>query len=525
MSLACLGSQAANPEFSNNPMALPQASTSLDMPLVAQLTQSKATESIFQKSVPLPCEDSKWRGLKLGVEDFKSRSLQAQLSIIKSVQAQESTCLKSAAFYAELGQWQLLAHQAKDALEALERSLLIEPEQPSVQLDFALALAESGDPVSARALADQILLRPDLPNALRTTLEQIKGTNQGSKSLSTVGIENGNAHLQEKALSQPSKEKRVLSLLGSDWETQGSTQFLYGHDTNLNSASFVNTINLTLPNGTVPLSLDVSSLPQSGPTVIGAAQVLAQTSMGDKNLSVGASWMGRLAPANTSLGFNNEELSLQLRPDKDVGLHHRMVFNHFEIGGSNFYNGFAYLMWAESEFEQGIKAPWANTLKCRLRAGGETERRTYAQDATQNGLFGGLMLGGFCGNEQDQFNLSWVGGMDWASDASRAGGNQRRQEVKASWVHAGQNSKLSAEWAQQWLSDTQIYSDLLGGINRNTLRKSTRLSYQYKMSNKLGMMLKFPFWVSYWESQRYSSSVDLFNLRGDSVQTGLKWDF
>jgi hypothetical protein len=475
------------------------------------------------------CHKSAWNDWKSSSKAFGELSNQEQIRVIKSMQSFESICLKSAAFYAQLGQWQLLAHEPKDALEALERSLLIDPEQPAVQMDFALALAESGDPVSAKALVDQILLRPDLPVALRSTLEQLKATQNDPLRQQVRGANRDYALIDEEKhlvqLTGSASLKKMGELLDSQWETQRSVQLLVGHDSNLNSASFVNSINLTLPNGTVPLALDSSSLPQSGPTTIGAAQILAQRSIGSQALVLSASWMGRMTPTHSTLGFNNEEFSIQLKPEQDLGLNHRLTVNHFELGGSNFYNGLTYLIWRESALPQNLRLTWVGDLTCRTRLGGEMERRTYAQDSTQNGLFGGLVIGGTCRNSQDQINLGWLGGMDWASNEGRAGGNQRRQELKGSWVHAMPNSKLSLEWTQQWLSDEQIYSDLLGGINRNTLRRSTRLSYQYKITHILGMMVGYPIWVSYWENQRYSSSVELFNLRGETLQTGLKWEF
>jgi hypothetical protein len=218
-------------------------------------------------------------------------------------------------------------------------------------------------------------------------------------------------------------------------------------------------------------------------------------------------------------------LLLQLKPEKDIGWHQRMVVSHFEIGGSNFYNALSYSLWQERVLNLDMNVSRLGSLGCRVRAGTEVERRTYAQDTTQNGIFAGAIVGSTCTAKQDQFNVNVISGMDWASDALRAGGNQRRQELKVSWMHLMDRARLSFDWGQQWISDEAVYSDLLGGINRNTLRKSTKLSFQYPIGQKLSMMSGSLFWVSYWESLRYSSSVDLFNSKGDSVQTGLKWEF
>ena len=474
-----------------------------------------------------PCTVQFWDALSIDPNLFKSLGSDKRLSIIRSVQTLETSCLQSAGYYAQLGQLQLLAGFSKDAIESLERSLLLNSDQPEVQLDFALSLAESGDPVSAKALVEQILIRPDLPAPLRENLLALKARSR-SESLGD-SWEPGREPARSSASLSATQEQAVKQYpflpTNSLWQAQGNAQILLGHDSNLNSASFVNVINLTLPNGVVPLSLDSSSLPQSGSTSIAAIQLQAQKPIDSKVLMVSGSWMGRSTPENPRLGFNNLEIIAHVKPENDWGLHHQVSVNRFDLGATPVFNGFSYSAWLENSIPRSIRLPLMPEMRCRSRVGGDVERRMYPQDPSQNGLFGAVLLGGECADGVNLLTMRWTGGVDWASDDLRAGGNQRRQEIKGSWVHSYENSKLSLEWSEQWLSDDAIYSALLGGINRNTIRKSMRLSFQYKLNDKLGMMLKSPIWVSYWESLRYSSSIDLFNLRGESIQTGLKWGF
>jgi hypothetical protein len=84
---------------------------------------------------------------------------------------------------------------------------------------------------------------------------------------------------------------------------------------------------------------------------------------------------------------------------------------------------------------------------------------------------------------------------------------------------------LGLEIGEQWLKDSTTYSDLLGGVERNTQRSNVRLSFYYPINNFLSMMSKSVNWVSSIEKQNYRSTVSLFNLRGESIQTGLKWEF
>ena len=366
---------------------------------------------------------------------------------------------------------------------------------------------------------------------------------------------------------------KSTSTAWQDWSWSGSLQTMVGHDTNLNSASYTSTINLTLPNGIVPLALDASSLPQAGHTQVYAAVGLAQRAVGDQTLSVGGTWTQRQTPNAPNLGLKNEELSLQLRPKNEVGWSQRAVLTHFELGGSPYFDGLSYSLWREwqapglqslmssalslkllnastsgadgganGRYQDGYQGgvmrgssvssgenrenaldsatPWV----CHYMAGLEVNRRTYAQDSSQDGAYRGLMLGTLCGTPQNQFNLVFQSGTDWASDVSRAGGNQARQEMKLQWVHKTGRARLGLEWGEQRLLDAQIYSELLGGVVRNTTRQNIRLSLDYEVTQKLGMIRGSLHWVSFWETLQYRSSVDLFNLKGQSIQTGLKWD-
>ena len=162
---------------------------------------------------------------------------------------------------------------------------------------------------------------------------------------------------------------------------------------------------------------------------------------------------------------------------------------------------------------------------CFTKVGADLDRRTYAQDASQNGLYVGAMLGALCASSQNQFNMTLQNGMDWASDTMRAGGNQKRLEIKLQWFHFREKTRFGLEGGRQWLRDSTTYSELLGGIDRITQRNSVRMSLQYQILEKLSMMRGSLQWVTTLEKQSYRSTISLFNLRAESLQTGLKWEF
>ena len=577
------------------------------------------------KSPPEHCPEAGVLSTDADAKRFLSVSESDQDSEIAVLRGHEALCMKVPEYYAHLGQYLLLSKKPSEAMEALERSLLLKSDQPGVQLDFALSLGLGGDIDSANALVTQVLGRDDVPEGLRHTLnglltkgwagvDRSKASDLGSSlepSQSLLSFYGRNADLTPNGFmpmhglnpgslpgnllakvstdgtsADPSLQKAStlgLSMKpassavpgpgikqGADgWQWSGSLQSMLGRDSNLNSASYTSTINLTLPNGIVPLALDASSLPQAGPTQVFAAQGLAQRTIGERVLSLGGTWMDRQTPNGPALGLRNRELSLQIRPKSDLGWSQRAVLTHFELGGANFFNGLTFTMWKEwlapsleeywgswtkegvtrgqDEQQEGgqrgaLKASSDDAnlvplgsdrsrgnsdagLVCRYLTGLEADRRTYAQDNSQDGAYRGVLVGVLCNANGNQLNVVAHAGTDWASDMNRAGGNQQRQELKVQWARSWGLGRLGLEWSQQRLLDAQIYSELLGGVVRNTTRENFRMTWDYKVTEKLVMIGGSLHWVSFWEALQYRSSVDLFNLKGQSVQTGLTWDF
>lgn len=81
-------------------------------------------------------------------------------------------CLRSAEYFALLGAALLNIDQLADALEALERALLLDPGNGGAQIDYAEALFRQGQLFSALELNQQILARDDVPEFLNPMLQQ-----------------------------------------------------------------------------------------------------------------------------------------------------------------------------------------------------------------------------------------------------------------------------------------------------------------------------------------------------------------
>jgi len=403
-----------------------------------------------------------------------------------------AACLQRADFFAYEGQLFLLQGRFVDALAALERSLLLDSSRLGVQLDYVLALAKTGDLESARALAQQVLARNDAPAAMRQALESV---------------------LRE--------EQQAVNVLGR-WQWRGSVQSLVGRDSNLNSASSADAINLTLPNGNVSLLLDASSKPRSGLADITTGHFTGQTGLDGGLLVLQGDWRERLAPSNSEFGYRQQDASLFFRPYDADAWTGRVAASNFAMGGTALFEGLSASTWREfpgKRLSESISG-------CNVRTGLEAERRTYAQDRTQNGVYGSMVGLLLCVQAENNYQLGMQGGRDWASVASRAGGDQARLDVKAAWERQWPWARTSAEWITSRLQDSRAYSDLLGGVTRTTLRQNLRISVIKKLNsqdknNSWGGL----FSVTVLEVLRHKSNIELFDVRSESLYTGLRYEF
>lgn len=403
----------------------------------------------------------------------------------------QNECISRADYHAFRGQLLLKNRRPGEALESLERALLINPDQPGVQLDFATALAETGDMGAARALAEQLLARDDVPGVLRQTLQGLKNTSSSPTPLSQDG-----------------------------WQMQGYVQTLMGFESNLNSAPYVSTINLTLPNGNIPLSLDASSQPQAGASLLYAGQLAGLRLIGDRVLSLGAEWRERQTSASLGLGYRQQELTASYRPISPAGWYQRLSYSHFDFEGATRFDNLKASAWRES-------GPTSLTKDCRYRAGLEVEYREFRLDELEKGRYFGGVAALLCVVSVDQLQWSIHSGRDAATNEGRAGGDQRRREVRVQWQRNLDWGWFGVEWGALQMRDDVPYSALLGGEIRSMLRKNLKLSLSYPLPAvlpglPLGGRLSL---LAAVEVMNQGSSIELFKLRNHTVNGGLRYEF
>ncbi|MCO4784959.1 tetratricopeptide repeat protein [Marinomonas atlantica] len=156
-------------------------------------------------------------------------SLDTWLTLRPLLAKQLDNCLHSSEYFALYGASLLYTGDTSKAVEMLERSLLINPDNGSARIDYAQALFQSDQLISALQVNEELLREQDIPAPLYAYLE---------------------------------KRHQAWSEYLHYWQTQFT--YLYGHSSNLNNATHVETLYLTRLGQRFPANLTPDFLAQSG---------------------------------------------------------------------------------------------------------------------------------------------------------------------------------------------------------------------------------------------------------------------
>jgi hypothetical protein len=164
------------------------------------------------------------------------RTLNASLDALSAEVAQ---CQTDAEFLAQLGYLLNAQGRYAEALDHLERALMLNPGLKGAQIDYAVALAGIGDYVSALTLVQDLLADPTLPSGLVPVLQR--------------QIENLSVSMNTGAAT-PDKPLRV----------RGTAGVQVGYATNPLGSPNLSSLILTFPGLPVELPLDGSYLARPG---------------------------------------------------------------------------------------------------------------------------------------------------------------------------------------------------------------------------------------------------------------------
>ena len=408
---------------------------------------------------------------------------------LEQLAAWAQACDQNAFFNAYLGAQLLAVGQTDAAAVVLEKALLINPDLPGAQLDFAQALAQIGLKGSARAILNEVLQRPDIQPDLKNQLAK--------------------AQLEQ---AQP------------NWQWQALAQTAYGHESNLNSATYTDTLTLYLSNGPVTLGLTDNAKPVAGDAF--KSSVALQGTLrgaGLQELSVNAAINNKSGAA--SVGGNNRTAEGALKYSLPVAAGNASGVWQMAVGGTQFW-----LASQTAYTDQGVqlKFNW-NSFGAACKAApsiGAIDQK-FPQATTLNGTYTYARMDWVCRTSKNQETYAALGGgQDKAQDASRPGGNRARADLMLrheQYVQIPQmplvgnlSGQLTAWLRYASSKDKLAFSELLGDLKSNTQRSDLGLGYWVPVSKQWSAGLNI-------ETTSQRSNNTLFNLKNLAVYAGIRW--
>ena len=408
---------------------------------------------------------------------------------LEQLAAWAEACDQNAFFHAYLGAQLLAVGQTDAAAVVLEKALLINPDLPGAQLDFAQALAQIGLKGSARAILNEVLQRPDIQPDLKNQLAK--------------------AQLEQ---AQP------------NWQWQALAQSAYGHESNLNSATYTDTLTLYLSNGPVTLGLTDNAKPVAG-SAFKSSVALQGTLRGAglQELSVNAAINSKSGAA--SVGGNNRTAEGALKYSLPVAAGNASGVWQLAMGGTQFW-----LASQTAYTDQGVqlKFNWDSLgAACKAAPSIGAIDQKFPQATTLNGTYTYARIDWVCRTSKNQeTHAALGGGQDKAQDASRPGGNKARADLMLrheQFVQMPQmpvignlSGQLTAWLRHASSKDKLAYSELLGDLKSNTQRSDFGLGYWVPVSKQWSAGLNI-------ETTSQRSNNTLFNLKNSAVYAGIRW--
>ena len=446
-------------------------------------------------------------------------------------------CDEQAICQAQKGAQLLAQGRVEEAAVALEKALLLDPNLPGAQLDYAQALALIGLKGSARAMLADVLQRPDIQPKLKSKL---------------TGAQNPPSNA-----SQPG--------LQSEWQWSKLAQAALGHETNLNSATFTDSLTLMLSNGPVTIGLSDSAKPIAGPAIKNLLAVQGTTRAGAGLLALGE--LSVSASLSNKKAFQTDAL-IGIKPERNKTAEAVVKYSlpmiagaasgqwQFSAGGTQFWLGSAS---AYTDTGINVKFNWDQTFEpsfnsvfggklnldgqsCKVAPSLGQTHQNFPLSSSLNGVYSFARMELLCKAQSNESQFVLGKGQDKATNnatnsatnnamsapqsSARPGGDKKRLDlllrhehlVPLAWspfkqVKAGQ---LSAWVRYAKSADAQIYSELLGDLKTTTHRTDWGLGLWVPLDKSWSAGLNL-------EATSQKSNNTLFNLKNLGVYAGIRW--
>ena len=421
------------------------------------------------------------------------------------------SCDEQATCQAYIGAQFLAQGRAEEAAVALEKALLLDPNLPGAQLDYAQALALIGLKGSARAVLADVLQRPDIQPNLK------------SKLVVAQNAPNEETHLS----------------LQPQWQWSKLVQASVGHESNLNSATFSDSLTLMLLNGPVTIGLADSAKPVAGPATKTLLAVQGSTRLGSGSFGLGELLVS--AALSNKKALQTDSL-MGIKPDRNQTAEAAVKFSlpmiagvvsgqwQFSAAGTQYWLGSNS---AYSDTGLNVKFNWDQSFElsvlgwsdlgrqsCKLAPSLGQTRQSFPLSIALDGVYSFARMEMLCKAFDQESQLVLRSGSDKAQYETRPGGDKKRLDVLLRHEHL-----VSIPWSPwmqvkagqvgAWLryaksADAQNYSELLGDLKTTTQRADLGLSFTAVIGHAWTAGLKL-------ERTSQRSNNPLFNLKNLST--------
>lgn len=429
-------------------------------------------------------------------------------------------CQTNARFLFNLGYRLNREGRYAEALDHLERALMLDPDLKGARIDFALALAGSGDAPAALALIDELLRDPELPEPLVPVLRR-----------------------QQRQLDRLARDTAALASSGAPLPTAGTAgadggpggglrvrktaAVRLGHDSNLLGAPNLSSLTLTAPGGgALTLPLDGSLLARAGLYLRADASLeLSATGHGGVNHEAVLNLQARRSPSEDNANARQYELFYEgSRPAARDGApgHYAQA----SLGGLEINTGVRYrVLRLAGGGEWGGLWPTRRpgVESCSTRLGAELQDRELASTPVLSGRYLAGTVQWRCAPPDGRYwQVAAQYGQDTPKDSSRPGGRQTQYSLRLTGVWplrpwlpwAGGSALLDLEYTHT--RDRNGYSPLLAnGAARRAGRTSARAEWQHALGRSAQGVLGVQ-----WLHQ--AANIELFAQRSWGPYAGVR---
>lgn len=389
-------------------------------------------------------------------------------------------CLLSSEYFSLLGAAQLNTGRLAEAMESLERSLLLDPDNGAALIDYAQALLQDGQLFAAIELNKILLARQDAPPELSEQLRQ-------------------------RQLYWTSLTRRT------DWQLDISG----GFDDNLNGSPDSETVTLTLSGEPILLKLNENYQATRGPFVNGRLLASHLRLSPEHQDNYSAQIRGRFSDDPSSDAVQLTGRFARALLDRGSPAQFDTGVTHLLFGGESLFSG------ADFRYQHQL----GSLMGCRTYLRGALQHQVWHQQRRLDGFELKASAGTSCNLSTrvgQQLGLETSLLHNSALEGNRLGGDRDGWQITAQWQLRIGGGVLSTQILHTSILDREGFSVLLENNARRSISRTSALMQYREPVSWLGGGAFFTANL-YHQGQR--SNLDLFKTTDTSIEFGFSWEF